>query len=195
MGIRLFSIGRPGQIGEVYILKAIKYIFLADVTFLFCVEEKGQGDVILNQLLLAGSILLMYFIGKLQQSQRRFLVFQVMGKGMMQPENTFNRLGEIIVISLGMLVFALLYFFPDKAFNPVSTWFHDSIISIEGAFLFGFIFKIIGFFFMISMIARLINAFIFVISGGRPPGSNPAHQQNGNDSFHGDDYDDFEEIK
>ena len=38
LGILMLSAGRKRTLSEIYFIKAIKYIFLADVTFLFCFD-------------------------------------------------------------------------------------------------------------------------------------------------------------
>ncbi len=62
--------GRTRTIVEVYLIKSIKYLFLVNVTFLFCLDI-NQQDVTLKNLLPSAIILLMYFIGKFQQKQKQ----------------------------------------------------------------------------------------------------------------------------
>jgi hypothetical protein len=57
------------------------------------------------------------------------------------------------------------YFFPHLSENYLANWFAGSIKSLENAFLLGFIFKIIGFFFLIGMFIKLLNAINVVLSG------------------------------
>ena len=76
--------------------------------------------------------------------------------------------------------------------SNLSTWpFHDSIINIEDTPVFGFIFKVIGFFFLLSLIFKMVNTFTFLISGGKV-GNQPPNN-NGSDS-NNNKFDDFEEI-
>lgn len=189
IGIRLLSAGRKRSLGEVYLLKGIKYFFLVNVTFLFCIEESEADFAISQQLIIAGIILLTYFLGKLQNSQNRMVMFQMMGRGLPNaPVAQFSLRGEIILIAGSLLVFLGLYFYPEWASNPASQWFVDSIKNIDDTPVFGFIFKVIGFFFVVSIIARMINAFTFLLNGGKNP-RNPRNDKNNDD-----DFTDYEEI-
>jgi chorismate mutase len=192
MGIRLFSIGRDRPIVEVYLIKSIKYIFLADVTIIFCIQGKSAGNLVINQLIFAGFILLTYFISKLQNSQKRVVLFQLMNQGNINQEKSFNIRAEIVVIAIGMITFGLLMIFPEKAFNPLSSWFHTSILNIENTPIFGFIFKVIGFFFLVTILFKMANAFAFLLSGGRITTKGPNDSKKFNNEK--DDYDDFEEV-
>ncbi|GAB5416300.1 MAG: hypothetical protein Crog4KO_11160 [Crocinitomicaceae bacterium] len=195
IGFRLLTSGRERSVGEVYLLRGVKYVFLADVTFLFCIDGDVSNLNYLNQLLLAGIILLTYFVGKLQNNQQRNRMFQVFTNARMQlPKQItlFNLRGEIAVIVLALGVFAAFNFAPKYAANPISTWFYESIIDIEDTVFFGFIFKVIGFFFLLSMISKMIKGVTFLLSGARPPKNPFEEKEDDNDS---DDYDPWEEVK
>lgn len=188
IGIRLLMAGRQRSIGEVYLFKGIKYFFLVNVTFLFCIHESEADLFVLHQLIIAGIILLTYFLGKLQNSQNRMVMFQMMGRGLPNvPNAQFSLRGEIIVIVGSLLLFLGLYFYPEWASNTASKWFVDSIKNIDDTPVFGFVFKVIGFFFVVSIIARMINAFNFLLSGGKVKRST----RNNSDD---DDFTDYEEI-
>ncbi len=189
IGIRLLSAGRKRSLGEVYFIKAIKYIFLADVTFLFCFDGSNSSMYIVNQVIFAGLILLTYFIGKLQQNQNRTVLFKLAGSGLPNMQPTFNLRAEMFVIILALLVFASFWFFPEYASNPISKWFHDSILNIEDTPIFGFIFKVIGFFFLLSLIFKMVNAFTFLLSGGKIGNTSRRKKEDRDDHF-----DDFEEL-
>ena len=191
IGFFMLSQGRKRSVGEVYFIKAIKYFFLVDVTFLFCLHGESSKMVILNQVVFAGIILLTYFVGKLQKNQNKSMFAKFAGTGIpMQKQALFNMTAEIIVILIALATFALFWFFPEYATNPISHWFHDSIINIEDTPIFGFIFKIIGFFFLMNLIFKMIGAFTFLLSGGKtgPPGMNNDDQNND------DRFDDYEEL-
>ena len=189
IAISLLRAGAQRSIPEVYLVKALKYFFLVDVTFLFCVEQLGGKTVILDQGIIAGIILLMYFLGKLQQQQNRLRVFQMGFNGMPMMKQYFNLRAELSVISLALGFFVLFWFYPHFAYNPLSQWFHESIINIEDTPVFGFIFKIIGFFFMLSIIFKVINAFTLILSGAAFKNPTPKEDDRSDDHF-----DDYEEI-
>lgn len=191
IGLRMLTGNRPRTLVETYFIKAIKYLFLADVTFLFCLGDLDTHMIVVYRVVLAGIVLLTYFIGKLQNSQNRVAIFQMMGRMTPQGQNpTFNMKAEIGVICGALALFAVLWFFPWLATNGVSRWFHGSILSIENAVFFGFIFKIIGFFFILSMIFKMMGGLTFLLNGGKKPKpSNGIDKGTGND-----DFDDFEEV-
>ncbi|PIE87431.1 MAG: hypothetical protein CSA03_00355 [Bacteroidetes bacterium] len=192
IGLRLLTSGRQRTLTETYILKAVKYLLLVDVTFLFCLGDLNSHLIVLNQVVMAGLVLLMYFVGKLQNSQNRVAIFKMMGRGIPQvPRPQFNRKAEVGVIVGAIAVFVLFWFYPWLATNGASRWFRESILSIEKAFFFGFIFKVIGFFFILSMLLKVISGFTFLLSGGKPQGPDNGIE----DNFNEDDFDDYEEVE
>lgn len=189
LGIRFLTIGRQRQVTEIYILKAVQYLLLVDVTFLICYNNEITGLDYTSQLVFGSIILCMYFIGKLQSGQNRQMMFKVYTNGMMQSDFGFNLKAEIAVITLAIATFVLFWFKPEFAVNPISSWFHDSILNIEDTPIFGFIFKIIGFFFLLNILLKVVNSLMMLLSGrafDRPNDNQP------NDDNH---FDDFEEIK
>jgi hypothetical protein len=188
IGMRLITSGRQRSLAEVYLFRAVKYFFLVDVTFLFCLESITSDMVVVNQVIFAGLILLTYFIGKLQKNQNRSLLFQFAGAGLPKKENSFNLKSEITIIILSLVVFGLFWFYPTYASNPISLWFHESIIDIEDTPVFGFIFKVIGFFFLLNLIFKMLGAITFVLNGGKFGGSSHDGNQNNIDDNHFDDY-------
>lgn len=192
IGLRLLTASRQRSLIETYLIKAFKYLFLVDVVFLFCLGDLNKHLVVSYQVAIAGLILLAYFIGKLQNSQNRMMLFQVMGRGFPQkPLIQFNLRAEIGVIIGAIVLFALFWFYPTLATNSVSKWFHDSILSIENAAFFGFIFQVVGFFFILSLIFKMIGGFTFLLNGGKK--STPADRFNDQDDS--DDFIDYEEVE
>lgn len=190
IGIYLLGQGRQRSLTEIYIQKAIKYVLLVAVTFLFCIKGDGAKFEMMNQIIFAGLILVTYFMGKLQKNQNLTMPFVFAGEKLNLRQNTFNMKSEIVVIVLSVVVFIGLLFFPDYAQNPVSNWFYESIINIENTPVFGFIFKVIGFFFLLSLLFKMMNAFVFLMSGGKVDPNRPMQRENKKD----DHFDDYEEI-
>lgn len=188
--------GRTKSTVEEYSLKMIQYFFLVDVTFLFCVQKEDATVLLPNELILAGLILILYFTGKLQNRQSRSALFQMAGNNLPQFGSQFNLRAEIIVITLSILFFAGFVFFPVYAQNPVSNWFYESILNIEDTPVFGFIFKVIGFFVLMGILVKLVNGFSFMFSGAPLISVNRQFQQGGDSKKKDDDkFDDFEEIQ
>ncbi len=196
---------KSGQsIQEMYMIKMIKYFFLVETVFLFCLDD-DYVNYDFTQLLVCGLILLMYFIGKIRKQQRRQLIFQAQNQN--QPrmlQHGFNLKAEIIVISMAMLFFGFFIIYPEIAQNPISNWFQRSVISFQKSPL-GFIFNIVGFFFLLTIIFKMVNG-IFFLALGRPliqprvsfgSGNNNFGSQNqsSEEERKDDDFDDYEEVK
>lgn len=188
MGMRILTAGRKRGIPEIYLLKGLKYFFLVNVTFLFCIEENSEDVIVTKNLIVAGIILLTYFLGKLQNSQNKTLMFQMMGREMPgRGSSPFNLRLEVSVIVISLCLFTLFCVYPNWSSNGLSRWFHESIMNIYHTPIFGFIFKIIGFFFLISLFTRMVNAFNFILSGGKTGQRTPKNPDE-------DDFIDYEEI-
>ncbi|PWH81559.1 hypothetical protein DIT68_14620 [Brumimicrobium oceani] len=197
--IRVLRGGRPKILFEIYFIKTIRYVFLADVIFLFSIQQAG-GLVLINDLLLAGLILLIYFTGKIQSKQERQSLFSVRGKANIPGfGDLLNRLKpvfdirlEIGVVVLALAIFSGFYFAPHLASNTISNWFLESILNIEDTPVFGFIFKIVGFFFMISVLMRIANAIMAILMGSKKEADFAEDDHKDNDDDH---FDDYTEIK
>lgn len=190
IGISLLSAGRSRSIGEVYVLKGVKYFFLVNVTLLYCLDDYNPTIILLNKIVLSGFILLMYFVGKFQKNQNQNQIFAMMGNGMPMMKKHFNARTEMIVIGISMLAFVLFYFNPQYAANPFAMWFHESIINIEDTPIFGFIFKVIGFFVLISLFAKMGSGINFLLSGDAFRASKKEKNNSDDDNY----FDDFTEV-
>ena len=191
-GMKLLIGGRKRTLGEIYLIKTVKYLFLVNVTFLFCLEQMDEPVFQVNYLNLAPSfiILMVYFLGKLQQKEQRIQMMTNFMQGL--QEAPFNRQWELALIVLSGLTFAGLVCYPQYSENVISAWFQKSILDIENTVLIGFVFKVIGFFFLIGMFLKMLNALNYILSG--KPLVNVktgfvTKQGKSDDSF-----DDFEEI-
>jgi hypothetical protein len=184
--------GRNTQnIGEAYLVKAIKYFFLVDVTFLFTMDS---NEINVNQLIITCLVLVAYFVGKLQNQQKKMMMFQMVSNGMRQDFNKFNLKAEIGVIVFAILFFVGFIFFPEYAKNPLSIWFHQNILDIEKAAILGFIFKVIGFFFLVNIIMKMINAFTLLLSGAPIVQSSASTTIQNENPKKEDEFDDYEEL-
>lgn len=194
IGIRLISIGRERQTVEVYILKAVQYLLLVDVTFLICYNQNTQGLDYNSQLIFGTGILLMYFLGKFQQRKKKQVLFSIYANGIGKTEHWFNPKAEISVILIAISMFILFWFKPELAINPISLWFQDSILGIEKTPIIGFIFKVIGFFFLINILSKVINSFMMLLSGQAFAKQDDSNRDDSNKDDE-NNFDHFEEIK
>lgn len=188
LGYNLLRAGSKKNIGEDYLLKMVKYFFLVDVTFIF----GSDNELNTNQLFITALFLLTYFLNKLQNQQNRVVFFQVISNGMPKREINFNLKAEIVVITLSIGFFVLFMFFPQYAQNPISIWFHENIIDIEDTLFFGFIFKVIGFVFIINLLLKMLNGVTLLITG-KP--LNKREPSNEKDIDSNTKFDDFEELE
>jgi hypothetical protein len=180
MGFMLLNAGKSRSIGETYFFKGIQYIFLVNVIFLFSIDM-NSGAIAIANLYPIVFILILYFIGKFQKNQKNVMMLSRMGIG--SSSSKFNPKYEIIVIVLSLLALVGFVFRPDIANNSVAFWFKDSILDIESTAIIGWVFKIIGFFFLVGILLKTINAFQYISEAIFARGLK-------NDS----DYDDYEEI-
>lgn len=195
LGLNILRGGRKKMLTEAYIIKLVRYFFLVDVVILFCLDQ-SQGTIDLNNTIVAGLVLLMYFIGKIQNAQLRQSMFSVQGNMgmqnmMSQMKPVFDVRYEATVIAISVLFFVGFIFYPSYAVNPISNWFYDAIVDIETTPVFGFIFKVIGFFFMVSIIMKVVQGFTAVLTGK----SFERNDQSEDDDSEDDGFDDYTEIK
>jgi len=176
--------GKNNNIGEAYLIKTIKYFFLVDVVFLFGYESL---QVNINQLIIAGLILLTYFLNKLQNQEEKGQLFKAVGQNLPIPKKHFNFKIEVVLIILSLSIFIGFIFFPEYAENKVSISFRDSIKNIQNTPIFGFIFKIIGFIFIVTLFLKLFKSLNMILNRKRIP-INRAKENN-------DKFDHFEEIE
>lgn len=194
-GISLLRGAAPKSQVETYILKLVRYFFLVDVTFLFCVYQE-DGLINYPKLIVAGCVLFMYFLGKYQNAEVRNAFVQLQGRIMNRGGgDTYNKRTEGLVILISLGFFVLFIFQPNLSSNPVSNWFYTSILDIEDTPIFGFIFKVIGFFFMFSIIMKLVNGIRMLLG---VPGPDQGPRNNGGISQNSrgeDEFDDYEEVE
>jgi hypothetical protein len=190
LGLSFLRAGRQKTIGENYLIKSVKYLFLVNVTFLFCLDL-NKNDVSFYNAMPSAIVLVTYFIGKLQQQQQRLQLFGQLNAQIPQT-NDFNLKTEIVLIIASIALFIGFLFFPQYASNNIANWFKSSILDIESTVIIGFVFKVIGFFFLLGMIMKMINAINYIISG-KPVVDIKTNFQS-NSTKDEDKFDDFEEI-
>ncbi|MDD2983129.1 MAG: hypothetical protein PHQ74_07050 [Crocinitomicaceae bacterium] len=186
---------KPQSVWEEYGLKIVQYFLLVNVVFLFSVHKNDTTVILPNELMTVILILILYFSGKLQKQKRRSSIIESMGSNMPRFDTNFNLRAEVIVISLSILFFTAFIFFPHFAVNPIANWFYTSILEIEALPLLGFIFKIIGFFVLMSILMKIINGFAYLFSGAPLITVNSRVSNQNNSNTDENNFDDFEEMK
>ncbi len=190
-----------------YILRIIKYFLLVAVTARF-VFLTSENDVLIHssslKIIISSIVLGLYLIGKLQKREM-FARFSMINNQTLKGFVTYfdPKIERILVVS-SLLLFIGFLFYPQYVNQPVINWFTQSIIDLSSAFFFGFIFKVIAFFFIISIFNRGANIIGLLIQGksinqAKPPfnGFNPNQKStNTTQSTLTDDdgFTDYEEI-
>ena len=196
LGLKLLIGGRKRTLGEIYLIKTVKYLFLVNVTFLFCLEQLDEPGFQVNYLSLAPSfiILMVYFLGKLQQKEQRIQLMTNFTQGL--NDVPFHRNWEIGLLVVSAMAFVGFVFFPQYSENGISRWFQRSILDIENTVLIGFIFKVIGFFFLIGIFLKLLNT-INVLLSGKPLFVSMSRFSNGQTTTEEseDQFSDYEEVQ
>jgi nucleoside permease NupC len=103
--------------------------------------------------------------------------------GLKISNSQFNPKYEAVVIVIALLTFVGLIFRPDVANNSVALWFKESILDIESTAIIGFVFKVIGFFFLMGLLLKTVNAFQYI---SRVLFERKDHKDS--------DFDDYEEV-
>jgi hypothetical protein len=193
--ISLATSGRKKTTSEVYFSKGIKSIFLVNVLFLYGLDD-GQNEIDLFNMIVSGLILLLYFVGQMQKNEQQAEMMEkysnlLRGIG---ANSRFNKKAEILVVSISLFFYVSLFFLPEIAKNPISLWFYDTVTGIERTPLIGFIFKVIGFFFLLRILLKIINGLTFLISGKPFLNIKSSYYSGRKKDKDDDSYDDFEEI-
>lgn len=189
--IKLLRGGKASSYLEIYGIKFIRYAFLCDVIYLF-IQSFNSGEVGISNFFLSVLILLFYFVGRVQKKQQKINRFNFYFSGGFQNhplaqklENRFKIQYEILIIILALGIYLLFFFNPSLASNSIANWFVKNIQGIIDAPVFGFIFKLIGFFFLLSVVLKVINSIMALLVGEvNKPYSN--HTEDNDNSF--DDY-------
>lgn len=193
LALKILIGARKRTLGEIYLIKTVKYLFLVNVTFLFCLEQMNEPVFQVNYVsLIPGFIILMvYFLGKLQQKEQRIQLMSNFTQNI--QEVPFNRNWEIGLLIFSAMAFVGLVFFPRFSENGISKWFQHSILDIENTVFIGFIFKVIGSFFLIGLFFKMLNALNYIISG-KPMLNIRTGFGTRKNASNDDSFDDFEEI-
>jgi hypothetical protein len=194
--ISLATGGRKKTVGEVYFSKGVKSIFLVNVLFLYGLDD-GQNEIDLFNMIVSGLVLLLYFIGQMQKNEQQAAMMEkysnlLRGIG---ANSRFNKKAEIIVLSLSILFYTSLFFLPDFAKNPIALWFYETVTGIEKTPLIGFIFKVIGFFFLLSILIKIFNGINYLLSGKPLFNVKTGYYAERKKDKDDDSFDDFEEVK
>lgn len=173
-----------------YAQKTLKYFFLVTVAFRFALDDRFglQGSQDIKGYVISALILLAYLIGKTEAKNNRVKFYANFGNMRGISVTPFDRNKELLLIGFAILVYTYFVFYPSGAHNLITNWLVDSIVSISDTPVFGWIFKIIGFFFLIMVIMRFVNGIFALLGISSPQNNTPSSRDR-------DDFDDYEEVK
>jgi len=191
--------GASKNVVETYSLKFINYVFLVSVTARFCTEEYDgtPGNDGLAGNIVGGFILLMFLLGKIQKKEQRVNMIKAMGSMTARFEPVYNKTIEWVLLFASVAMLILFESIPSLMHNPITNWFVESIINIIDTPVFGFIFKVVGFFVMLRIIFKFLGGFLQLI-GFRTVVQSSSYfesDQENTEKENKDEFDDYEEMK
>jgi len=149
-----------------YISQIIKNLLLVGVTANFVSLTSGQyiGSTIFR-VILSSFILGLYILEKMQ-NRNKYAQFSNLGNGILKGLSTsFEPRQERLLLIGSICAFIICLIFPVIVNNGVINWYNSTIESLNSAFLIGFIFKIIAFFSVVTLVMRGANIIGRLISG------------------------------
>jgi hypothetical protein len=168
LGLVLLT-GGANKGNQTYTLRGIKYFFMVQVLALFCFDEESSLSLSSTSVVITSLILFFYLVGQIENRKRRKQMFSLMTNGRSLINNEFSQIGEV---------------------NSITNWFKVSIMDMGKAPIFGFIFRIVGFFFLLSIFNRAFQSFMILFGIKKASPTDSEDKSNRGD----DHFDDFEEI-
>ncbi|MBD3639342.1 MAG: hypothetical protein HUJ25_18440 [Crocinitomicaceae bacterium] len=188
-----------------YIFRIIKYFLLVSVTanFIVVYEMGSPGRQVDTSNIIVGSIVLgLYLLGKFQNRAllNQFARNPMFAKFMPKIDPKV----EVFLLFGSVAYFVACLLFPAMVNNNLINWFTNAINSIYETPIIGWIFSIIAFFFLISIIMRGINVIGRLLSGQSlmqgPPSGGSFHFHAGGTGFEDeeqktdDGFTDYEDV-
>ena len=141
-----------------YTIKAAQFYFLASLTAIKALDFILKENIDTNQgplyIIIGGIVLYLYLAGKLERSKMMFQFRSNLGGGNSQNTSKY----EPHLVGLTLIFYTISFNYPPLIENPINQWFLDSINDFYNTVIIGWIIGIIGFFFLISMVFKGINA-------------------------------------
>ena len=186
--------GRNGTVHH-YFMRGLKYFFLGQVLPLFCVRNTENLELHTGSLIITALVFILYLVGKMQQQQRRMVRFQFMSGNQMQNQQAYHFGAEIGILLIGVASIVFFSLYPEFNQNKISMWFYEQILSLEKASIIGWIFKLVGFFFVISIIQQFVYSVMQLAGLGKRNNDDPPNDSSSNTDSSDDGFVDYEEVK
>jgi len=164
--ISTFTNGAQKSNQSTYIAQVIKNVFLVAVTanFISSASEYKMSSTGFR-IVISSFILGLYLLDKMQ-SRNKYAQFSNLGNGFLKGLATsFEPKQEqlLLIGSIGLFVFCL--FFPAVVNNGVVNGLNSAIEGLNSMFLIGFIFKVIAFFSVVTLVMRGASIIGKLVSG------------------------------
>jgi hypothetical protein len=165
--IRMFRApGQPSNQGLDYTLRIVKYFLLVSVTANYIAKFQGSDldtNVGMTNLIVGTIVMTLYLLGKLQNRA----VLSQLGQ-----HPLFTRFANMVdpKVERFLLLGSIAYFvaclmYPQMVDNRLVNWFTESIQNIYDTPIIGWIFSVIAFFFLISILLRAANVIGRLLNG------------------------------
>ena len=165
--VRLFkNPAQPSNVSLDYVLRIIKYFLLVSVIANYINKFQGS-DLDTNSgianLITGAIVLALYLLGKLQNRA----VLHQMGQHPLfkQFASTIDPKVERFLLLGSVVYFILCVIYPQMVDNKLVNWFTDSIQNIYDTPIIGWVFAIIAFFFLVTIILRAANVIGRLLNG------------------------------
>ena len=141
-----------------YTIKAIQFYFLASLTVIKAIDFIKKENIDPKQgplyIIVGGIVLYLYLAGKIERSKMMFQLRSNIGGG--NSQNTAKYAPHLVGLTL--IFYAIAFNYPILIDNYINQWFLESINDFYDTVIIGWIIGCIGFFFLVNMIFKGINA-------------------------------------
>jgi hypothetical protein len=158
---------QPKKESVTYVLRIIKYFLLVSVTANYIVMYEnsalGSAGVSMAHMIIGSAVLGLYLLGKLQN---RAMMSQMANNPLLSRfiSKVDPKMEKFLIIG-SIIYFMVCLMNPYMVNNGLINWFTNAIISIYDTPVIGWIFSIIAFFFLISIIMRGANVIGRLLNG------------------------------
>ncbi|MBK6526481.1 MAG: hypothetical protein IPG07_13615 [Crocinitomicaceae bacterium] len=165
--IRMFKApGQPTNQGLDYTLRIVKYFLLVSVTANYIAKFQGSDldtNVGLTNLIVGTIVMTLYLLGKLQNRA----VLSQLGQHPLFTRfaNSVDPKVERFLLFGSIAYFVACLIYPQMVDNRLVNWFTESIQNIYDTPIIGWIFSVIAFFFLISILLRAANVIGRLLNG------------------------------
>lgn len=158
---------QPKKESVTYVLRIVKYFLLVSVTanYIVMYEDTALGSVGVSvaHIVIGSAVLGLYLLGKLQN---RAMMSQMANNPLLARfiSKVDPKMEKFLIIG-SIIYFVVCLMNPYMVNNGLINWFTRAIVSIYDTPVIGWIFSIIAFFFLISIIMRGANVIGRLLNG------------------------------